>query len=49
MNPVESYSSLLAAIEEIEIAHMVRERQGEQAQPLSDLAAELGFDAADYR
>ncbi|WFP16739.1 hypothetical protein [Citricoccus muralis] len=47
--PFELYSSLLPAIEEIEIAQIVRERQGEQAQPLSELAAELGLDAADYQ
>jgi hypothetical protein len=46
--PFELYTSLLPAIEEIEIAQIVRERQGEQARPLSALAAELGLDAADY-
>jgi len=32
-----------------EIAGIVRERQGEAARPLSDLAGELGLDPADYR
>lgn len=44
----ELHTSLLPAIEEIEIAQIVRERQGEQARPLSEFAAELGLDAADY-
>ena len=46
--PFELYTSLLPAIEEIEIAQIVRERNAEQARPLSVLAAELGLDAADY-
>ena len=46
--PFELYTSLLPAIEEIEIAQIVRERQGEQARPLSEFAAELGLDAAGY-
>lgn len=46
--PFELYTSLLPAIEEIEIAQIVRERQVEQARPLSEFAAELGLDVADY-
>lgn len=47
--PFELYASLLPAIEELEIAGIVRERQGEPARPLSELAGELGLDPADYR
>lgn len=46
--PFELYTSLLPAIEELEIARIVRERRDEQARPLSEFAAELGLDAADY-
>lgn len=46
--PFELYESLLPAIEELEIAHIVRERRGQQARPLSEFAAELGLEAADY-
>jgi len=47
--PFELYASLLPAIEEIEIASLVRERQGEPARPLTELAGELGLNPADYR
>lgn len=47
--PFELYTSLLPAIEEIKIAQMVRERRAEQARPLSEFAAELGLDTADYQ
>jgi PHD/YefM family antitoxin component YafN of YafNO toxin-antitoxin module len=46
--PFELYTSLLPAIEELEIAEIVRARSVEQARPLSEFAAELGLDAADY-
>ena len=46
--PFELYTSLLPAIEELEIAKVVNERRHEQARPLSALAAELGLDPADY-
>lgn len=47
--PFELYESLLPAIEELEIAAIVRERSGEPTRPLSELASELGLDPADYR
>lgn len=47
--PFELYASLLPAIEELEIAGLVRERQGEPTRPLSELAGELGLNPADYR
>ena len=47
--PFDLYMLLLPAIEEIDIAQIVHERQAEQARPLSELAAELGLDAADYK
>jgi PHD/YefM family antitoxin component YafN of YafNO toxin-antitoxin module len=47
--PFELYASLLPAIEELEIANLVRERSTEAARPLSELADELGLDADDYR
>ncbi len=47
--PFELYTSLLPAIEELEIAELVRERSAEPARPLSELATELGLDPADYR
>lgn len=46
--PFELYQSLLPAIEEIEIAKIVRERSAGEATPLSDLAAELGLNPADF-
>lgn len=46
--PFDLYVALLPAIEELEIAQIVRERQGEQARPLSEFAAELGLDATPY-
>lgn len=46
--PFELYQSLLPAIEEIEIAEIVRERSAGQSTPLSDLAADLGLNPADY-
>lgn len=47
--PFDLYSQLLPAIEEIEIAKLVRERsQAGEARPLSELAEQLGLDPADY-
>lgn len=47
--PFELYSQLLPAIEELEIARLVRERaQAGQARPLGELAGRLGLDPADY-
>ncbi len=47
--PFELYTSLLPAIEELEIAGIVRERQSETTRPLAELAGELGLNPADYR
>ncbi len=48
--PFDLYSQLLPAIEEIEIAQIVRERsQAGPATPLSELAESIGLDPADYR
>ena len=48
--PFELYAELLPAIEELEIAALVRERAGAgPAVPLADIAAEFGFDPSDYR
>ncbi|RFA17031.1 hypothetical protein B7R22_01685 [Subtercola boreus] len=48
--PFELYTALLPAIEELEIADLVRERSSAGSSvPLSDLADQLGLDAADYR
>jgi len=47
--PFELYTSLLPAIEELEIANLVRERSAEASRPLSDLAGELGLNPAGYR
>ncbi len=47
--PFELYTALQPAIEELEIAAIVRERLGEPARPLAELAGELGLDPADYR
>lgn len=46
--PFELYTSLLPAIEELEIAQIVRDRKDEQPRPLSEFAAELGLNGADY-
>jgi hypothetical protein len=48
--PFELYAELLPVIEDIEIAHLVRERAaaGESA-PLADVAAALGLDPDSYR
>lgn len=48
--PFELYAELLPVIEDIEIAHLVRERtaKGESA-PLADIAATLGLDPDTYR
>lgn len=46
--PFELYTALLPAIEEFEIAKIVRERQDEPARPLSEFAAELGLNPSDY-
>ncbi len=48
--PFALYSELLPAIEELEIARIVRERSASgKSLPLSDLATQLGLDPADYR
>lgn len=48
--PFELYTALLPAIEELEIAELVRGRSSAgSAAPLSELAGQLGLDAADYR
>ncbi|WP_147440448.1 hypothetical protein [Mycetocola tolaasinivorans] len=47
--PYELYVALLPAIEDVEIAALVRQREGAgQAQPLSDIAAGLGLDPAQF-
>ncbi len=47
--PFELYSQLLPAIEEIEIARIVRERsQAGEPRPLADLAESIGLDPADF-
>ncbi|MBC9953386.1 hypothetical protein ICM05_01825 [Leucobacter sp. cx-42] len=46
--PFELYVSLLPAIEELEIAQLVRDRRAEKARPLSEFAEELGLNSADY-
>jgi hypothetical protein len=46
----ELYSELLPVIEDVEIAHLVRERQATGGTvPLADIAAGLGLNADDYR
>lgn len=48
--PFELYSKLLPAIEEIEIAELIRERSAAgDATPLSDLAESIGLDPTDYQ
>lgn len=48
--PFDLYSQLLPAIEELEIARIVRERSAAgEARPLSEVAEGLGLDPADYR
>jgi hypothetical protein len=47
--PFELYTSLLPAIEELEIAAIVRERTTEPSRPLSELATDVGLNPADYR
>jgi hypothetical protein len=50
MIPFELYEELLPVIEDVEIAHLVRERAAAgDAVPLADVAASLGLDADDYR
>lgn len=47
--PFELYSQLLPAIEELEIARLVRERsEAGEARPLSELADRLGLNPDDY-
>lgn len=46
--PFELYESLLPAIEELEIAAIVRERAGQESRPLGELAESIGLDPADY-
>lgn len=48
--PFELYTELLPVIEDIEIAHLVRERANTGGSvPLSDVAAALGLDPDSYR
>ncbi len=47
--PFDLYQALLPAIEEIEIAAVMRDRGSDAPRPLAELAAELGLDASDYR
>ncbi|WP_146137437.1 hypothetical protein [Gulosibacter molinativorax] len=48
--PFELYEKLIPAIEEIEIAELVRERsKAGEPTPLGDLAESIGLDPADYR
>lgn len=48
--PFELYAELLPVIEDVEIAHLVRERAtAGQSASLADLAAGLGLDPDDYR
>lgn len=48
--PYELYAELLPVIEDVEIAHMVRDRSAAgQSVPLADVAAALGLNADDYR
>ena len=50
MIPFELYEELLPVIEDVEIAHLVRERAAAgEAVPLADVAVTLGLDADDYR
>ncbi|MCZ4069148.1 MULTISPECIES: hypothetical protein [unclassified Microbacterium] len=48
--PFELYAELLPVIEDLEIAHLVRERAAAgESGSLSDIAAGLGLDPDDYR
>lgn len=48
--PFELYAELLPVIEDIEIAHLVRERTaGGESAPLADVAAAIGLDPDMYR
>ncbi|TIH36150.1 hypothetical protein D4765_10215 [Subtercola vilae] len=48
--PFELYAELVPVIEDIEIAHMVRERAAAgESVPLADVAAALGLDSDTYR
>ena len=48
--PYELYTELLPAIEDVEIAHLVRERaEAGQAAPQADIAVALGLNPDDYR
>ena len=50
MIPFELYEELLPVIEDVEIAHLVRERSAAgNAVPLADVAAAIGLNADDYR
>lgn len=50
MIPFGLYEQLLPAIEEIEIAQIVRERtHAGQSWPLIDLAESIGLDPTDYQ
>lgn len=48
--PFELYAELLPVIEDLEIAHLVRERSAAgNASPLADIADSLGLDPDNYR
>lgn len=48
--PFDLYAELLPVIEDVEIAHLVRERAAAGgAMPLADVAATLGLDPDTYR
>lgn len=48
--PFELYAELLPVIEDVEIAHLVRDREAAgPPMPLSDVAAAIGLDPDDYR
>src|SRR6218665_284963 len=50
MIPVELYEELPPVIEDLEIAHIVRDRATAGASvPLADIAAPAGLDPGDYR
>jgi len=50
MYPFDLYAELLPVIEDVEIAHLVRERAAAgAATPLADVAATLGLDSDSYR
>lgn len=50
MIPFELYAELLPVIEDIEVAHLLRDRAAAgQSAPLSDVAAAVGIDPDSFR